>query len=121
MPKDPLLSTYLNLRLSHIFWQVADDDLALSSLRSSGHRSLWCSRGCLTLLDTRGWCSDGDLGLGFSIARTTATESAAAAGLRSVLHDLVEGLVELSRHRDGVVVCGVGKWWFLAVVKFWLK
>lgn len=104
----PFRSTYLDLRLSHILWQIADDDLALPRgwLRKGLRRYSRSFAGSLGLLDTTGRCGDRGLGLGFGVAswsRPTPTGSSASSRL-GVLHDLVERLVELSRHGDGEYV-----------------
>ena len=102
----PLRSTYLNLRLSHIFREVADNDFALSSHRWG---YCWCSAfrdlrgGLRALLNAAGRGFDGGFSLGgcAAVAHITTGTRTAAGGL-GVFHDLVERLVELSRHCDGI-------------------
>jgi hypothetical protein len=98
----PFRSTYLNLHLSHIHWEVANVDLAAH--RRSGRADSWSHSGGpggrVALLNASGRCGDGGLCLGLGVARTRLAVAAAAGGL-GVLHDLVERLVELSRHGDG--------------------
>lgn len=116
---DPLRSTYLDLRLSHILWKVADDDLAVAS-GLAGH----CGRGSRSprlgsvLLDAASWCSDGGFGLGLRGAWHARATTTAAGWLAGVFHDLVEGLVELPRHGD-CVWCVVGKCWLVLMKGRW--
>lgn len=102
----PVASTYLDQRFSHILGQIVDLDFAESGVWSRGGgsaRGLLCWLGLL--LDAAGWrdgCSGGSLGLDGSLAGGDATPTALdAAGGLAVLHDLIERLIEFSRH-DGV-------------------
>ena len=103
-----LRSTYLDLRLIDVLGQAADDDLAVSgqgcSLGSGdGGSSRSCCGGLGILLHAADWGSDGGLGLfsGGAAGAALLTSAAATRGLAAVLHDLIERLVELSRHVDG--------------------
>lgn len=104
----PIRSTYLNLDLSYIVRESADDDLAFTGARSR-QRGCSGSRDSLrVLLYAAGWGSDGSLGFrGCATGRARPGEFAAAAttGRLSVLHDVVEGLIELSRHFEFVLCC----------------
>ena len=106
---DPLQSTYLDLRLCDVLRKVGDDDLAVSrSLAGECARGNGCSGLCLVLLDATGWCSDGGLRLGFGAAGG-AWAATASGWLAAIMHDLVERLVELSRH-GGEMWCAVDRW-----------
>lgn len=108
---DPLRSTYLDLRLSHILWKVADDDLAVPGSLAG---ECGCGDGCLgdgfVLLNAAGWCSDRGLGLGFGVAGWARAATADTCWLAGVLHDLVERLVELSRHGECSGGCVFIRW-----------
>ena len=107
VPLWPVRSTYLDHALLDVNWKVGYIDLAFSGK--------WCDwhRGCPRVLaslgvlpDAAGWCDDcsgGSLGLlgGLAVGETSVLAAAWATGGAAVLHDLIERLVEFSRHGDG--------------------
>lgn len=91
--------TYLNLLLRNVLRQIADNDLAVTvGSNSLGRGGLYASAtGRLgVLLDTTH--GRGRVGASSGATGGAATASAAALGRG----DVVKGLVELSRHCDGV-------------------
>ena len=99
----PLRSTYLDLRLCHVLWKIADDDLAVASslVGECPSDSSRLSVGPV-LLNASGRCLDGGFGFRLGGAGRSWAALAAACWLAGVLHDLVQGLVEFSRHVEGV-------------------
>lgn len=114
-------STYLDHPLVHILGQVRDGDLALS--RRSCDAGSDCLGGglaasCLLLNATGGRDNRGGCGLGLDggLAVGQATRASALAGRLAVLHDLIERLVELSRHDDGCRIDDLAMW----VIVLWV-
>jgi len=113
-------STYLELSLSDIKRQVADDDLAVSRGNDRGRGGCIPGR-ARALLNSAGRCRGSDLGLDGCAAGWPASATAASAGFGATVgHDGVKGLVELARH-----VCWYGRdwcWWVSdrEIDKWWL-
>lgn len=96
-----LAATYLDLLLVHILGQIAHDDLAVTGVgRRLGGGGLVgrCARVLRCLLNT----ADGRSSSGTTVASGLALAATAGAGRATTgRQDVVERLVELSRHVDG--------------------
>jgi hypothetical protein len=98
---DPIQSTYLDLGLDNILWEVADDDLAaFGRLGGLGGGDGNCF-GLSILVDSSHGSGGGS---GFGTRSGTAGDAlldwaaAAPSSRLVVLHDLVQRLIQLSRH-----------------------